>query len=149
MKLYREHYYNKKNTINSITEPYIAPTVENKINAQLVRINNLLHKYPNQPQALLQHLQAVSDDLFINLEELQPPKTFPKKGNMGKIKRKTAESVPSLLQNTKSKNENPVLVVKLLKLGWKNIKPLIQRILLNLTSFNLHTSLSSPKIKER
>ena len=38
MKLYREHYYSKKNTINSITEPYIAPTVEDKINDQLVAL---------------------------------------------------------------------------------------------------------------
>lgn len=54
--------------------------MENRINDELTRINALFHKYPSQHKTLLQHLQAISDDLFIDLENLQQPKTLPKKG---------------------------------------------------------------------
>ena len=40
----------------------------------------MFHKYPSQHKTLLQHLQAISDDLFINIEDLQQHKTLPKKG---------------------------------------------------------------------
>ena len=54
--------------------------MQDQVNDELTRINTLFHKYPNQHEVLLQRLQAIGDDIFIKLEDLQQPKTLPKKG---------------------------------------------------------------------
>ncbi|KAG2216807.1 hypothetical protein INT45_013819 [Circinella minor] len=74
---------NNADNVLAITESYIPFNVEDHINDELTRINTLLYKYTHQKQrqTLLQRLKAINDNLFMDLEGLQQPKTLPKRGD--------------------------------------------------------------------
>ncbi|KAG2214028.1 hypothetical protein INT45_001991 [Circinella minor] len=78
-----ENITRNNNDIIAVTEPYVLPSIEDEINDELARITGLLYQYPNQQQrtTLLHRLRAISDDLFLDIEELQQPKTLAKRGD--------------------------------------------------------------------
>ena len=78
-----ENITRNNNDIIAVTEPYVLPSIEDEINDELARITGLLYQYPDQQQrtTLLHRLRAISDDLFLDIEELQQPKTLAKRGD--------------------------------------------------------------------
>ncbi|KAI9497304.1 hypothetical protein BDB00DRAFT_868744 [Zychaea mexicana] len=64
-----EETIHRSSNILAISESYSAPTMENQIEAELTRITTMLHRFPDQKQrsTLLCHLQAISDDLFMDI----------------------------------------------------------------------------------
>ncbi|KAI9467660.1 hypothetical protein BDB00DRAFT_943874 [Zychaea mexicana] len=77
-----EETLHSSSNILAISESYSAPTMESQIEAELTRITTMLHRFPDQKQrsTLLRHLQAISDDLFIDIKQLEQPKSLPTKG---------------------------------------------------------------------